>query len=174
MYCIECGEQIPENSKFCSHCGKSQTEAEPSIKEKVAEKIIEHEIVRQVVNEHKNSLDYQFLKKSMGYYLAWILFHLTLLLVFSRAVFLEHNYGLESFWPFGGFWGGYMGDDFALYYDITEFMVYTFFPLIILVIISLTREQNKKDKKFGLSFEDWKKENPDKSINDYYATYRYE
>lgn len=66
MYCIECGAQIPNNSKFCSHCGKPQNEAEPSIKEKVAEKIIENEIVRQVVEEHKRSLDYQFLKKSYG------------------------------------------------------------------------------------------------------------
>jgi len=24
MYCIECGAQIPDNSKFCSHCGHKQ------------------------------------------------------------------------------------------------------------------------------------------------------
>ena len=69
MYCIECGAQIPDNSKFCSHCGHRQNEGEPSLKEKVAEKIIENEIVRQVVEEHKRSLDYQFLKKAMGWYL---------------------------------------------------------------------------------------------------------
>ncbi len=40
MYCIECGAQIPENSKFCSHCGKQQTTGESSVKEKIAEKII--------------------------------------------------------------------------------------------------------------------------------------
>ena len=32
MYCIECGAQILENSKFCYHCGKKQTEREPIIK----------------------------------------------------------------------------------------------------------------------------------------------
>lgn len=37
MYCIECGAQIPDNSKFCSHCGHKQTEGEPSLKEKLAE-----------------------------------------------------------------------------------------------------------------------------------------
>ena len=37
MYCIECGAQIPENSKFCSHCGQKQIEGEPSAKEKIAE-----------------------------------------------------------------------------------------------------------------------------------------
>ena len=68
MYCIECGAQIPNNSKFCSHCGKPQDQAEATVKEKVAEKIIENEIVRQVVEEQKRSLDYQFLRKAMGYY----------------------------------------------------------------------------------------------------------
>ena len=86
MYCIECGAQIPDNSKFCSHCGKPQNEAEPSIKEKVAEKIIENEIVRQVVEEHKRSLDYQFLKKAMGWYLAWVLLHLGFLLIGADSI----------------------------------------------------------------------------------------
>ena len=38
MYCIEYGEQIPDNSKYCSHYGKPQSESEPSIKKQVAEK----------------------------------------------------------------------------------------------------------------------------------------
>ena len=25
MYCIHCGNPIPENSKFCPQCGKEQT-----------------------------------------------------------------------------------------------------------------------------------------------------
>ena len=144
MYCIECGAQIPDNSKFCSHCGKPQDKAEPTVKEKVAEKIIENAIVRQVVEEQKRSLDYQFLRKAMGYYLAWILFHLTLLLVFSEGAFssINSNGGLDDFWPFDGL-SGCKRCDFAEYYDITEFLVYTIFPLVILVIISLTKEQNK-------------------------------
>lgn len=68
MYCIECGAQIPDNSKFCSHCGHKQTEGEPTLKEKIAEVIIEKEITRQVVEAHKSSIDYQFLKKAMGWY----------------------------------------------------------------------------------------------------------
>lgn len=60
MYCIECGAQIPDNSKFCSHCGHKQTEGEPSIKEKVAENIIKTEIVRQVVEERKKHLIMKF------------------------------------------------------------------------------------------------------------------
>lgn len=141
MYCIECGAQIPDNSKFCSHCGKKQTEAEPTLKEKIAEVIIEKEITRQVIEAHKSSIDYQFLKKAMGWYLAWILFHLMLLLVFSGGAFESDNSngGLSDFWPFDD----YSGSRFARRYDITEFLVYTIFPMVILVIISLTRNQDQ-------------------------------
>jgi hypothetical protein len=143
MFCTECGAQIPDNSKFCSHCGHKQTESEPSIKEKIADVIIEKEITRQVVEAHKSSFDYQFLRKTFGYYLAWILFHLLLLLVFSGGVFesLNSNGGINDFWPFDS----YTGSRFARRYDISEFLVYTIFPLVILVIISLTRNQNKEN-----------------------------
>jgi hypothetical protein len=141
MYCIECGAQIPENSKFCSHCGKSQSEIEPSIKEQVAERIIENEIVRQVVKKHKQSLDYQFLKKAMGGYLAWIMLHLLLLLALSDGPFDGANMdGARDFWPFGRC----AEFDEIAQYDITEFLVYTIFPFAILIIISLVRNQNKE------------------------------
>ena len=121
MYCIECGAQIPENSKFCSHCGQKQTEGEPSVKEK----IIETEIVRQVVVEHKRNLDYEFLRKAMGWYLAWVVLNFGLLLIGSDGIFDSYNMGAERFWPFGR-----LSDfDEVDYYDITEFLVYTIFPL---------------------------------------------
>ncbi|MCE1166560.1 MAG: zinc ribbon domain-containing protein [Sphingobacteriia bacterium] len=150
MYCIECGAQIPDNSKFCSHCGHKQTEGEPTLKEKLAEVIIEKEITRQVAEVHKSSIDYQFLKKAMGWYLAWILLHLSLLLIFSGGAFKSENSngGFNDFWPFDGFSRYYYwGDKFAYYYDITEFLVYTIFPLAILVIISLTWNQNTTENK---------------------------
>jgi hypothetical protein len=144
MYCIECGAQIPDNSKFCSHCGQKQTEAEPSLKEKIAEVIIEKEITRQVIEAHKSSLDYQFLRKAMGWYLAWILLHLFFLLVLSDSAFSSSNSndGLDDFWPFGR----YAEFDEIEQYDITEFLVYTIFPLVILIIISLTKNQNKSNE----------------------------
>lgn len=141
MYCIECGAQIPDNSKFCSHCGKPQNEAEPSIKEKVAEKIIENEIVRQVVEEHKRSLDYQFLKKGMGWYLAWVVLHLGILLIFSIGIFTD-GLATDDFWPFNH-------DRYNNYgigeYDIREFLVYTIFPLVIFVIWSMVRTQSNTE-----------------------------
>jgi len=143
MYCIECGAQIPENSKFCSHCGKPQSEVEPTIKEQVAEKIIENEIVRQVVKEHKQSLDYQFLKKAMGWYLAWIMLHLFFLLALSDGPFDGKNMdGSKDFWPFGK----YAEFDEIAQYDITEFLFYTIFPFAILIIISMVRNNKETDE----------------------------
>ena len=145
MYCIECGAQIPDNSKFCSHCGHKQTEGKPSLKEKMAEVIIEKEITRQVVEAHKSSIDYQFLKKAKGWYLAWVLLHLGFLLIASDGVFGENNMGSQYFWP--------TGEDADLDdYDITEFLFYTIFPLAVLIIWSMVRTQtddieaNKSDE----------------------------
>lgn len=137
MYCIDCGAQIPDNSKFCPHCGKKQIEGEPTLKEKIAEVIIEKEITRQVIEAHKTSIDYEFLKKSMGYYLAWVLLHLGLLLIGSDGIFDGDNMGSSRFWPFNEYGG-------VKRYDITEFLVYTIFPLAILVIWSMvgTQEQD--------------------------------
>ena len=138
MYCIECGAQIPDNSKFCSHCGHKQTEGEPSLKEKLAEVIIEKEITRQVVEAHKSSIDYQFLKKAMGWYLAWVLLHLALLLIFSKSIIgSSDEYGMDRFWPFSE-------RSKIENYDFREFLVYTIFPLAILVIYSMI--ENTEDK----------------------------
>ncbi len=136
MYCIECGAQIPDNSKFCSHCGHKQTEGEPSLKEKLAEVIIEKEITRQVVEAHKSSIDYQFLKKAMGWYLAWVVLHLGILLVFSYSIFgTKESNKMNRFVPFSK-------NSEIEYYDFREFLVYTIFPLAILVIWSMVRTQN--------------------------------
>lgn len=142
MYCIECGAQIPDNSKFCSHCGHKQTEGEPTLKEKLAEVIIEKEITRQVVETHKSSIDYQFLKKAMGWYLAWVVLHLGILLIFSKSIFAtDYSYYMRKFVPFSD------GSKIE-YYDFREFLVYTIFPLAILVIRSMiqTESNTESDK----------------------------
>ena len=36
MYCIHCGNPIPENSKFCSQCGKEQVISKVETKTEVA------------------------------------------------------------------------------------------------------------------------------------------
>mgnify|MGYP003457410405 CR=1 FL=1 len=136
MYCIECGAQIPDNSKFCSHCGHKQNEGETSLKEKIADVIIEKEITRQIVEAHKSSIDYQFLKKAMGWYLAWVLLHLAFLLIGADSI-LSDGYN-DEFVPFS------KNSDMDEY-DIREFLVYTIFPFAILVIWSMVGTQSNTD-----------------------------
>lgn len=136
MYCIECGAQIPDNSKFCSLCGHKQNEEEPSLKEKIADVIIEKEITRQIVEAHKSSIDYQFLKKAMGWYLAWVLLHLAFLLIGADSI-LSDSYN-DEFVPFSEH------SDMSEY-DIREFLVYTIFPFAILVIWSMVRTQSNTE-----------------------------
>lgn len=131
MYCINCGKSIPEFSKFCSHCGLSQTKGESTIKEKIADIIIETEILKQNIEKHHASMNLVFLKKIMGWYLTWVLIHLGLLLIFSDSIFASSN-KTSPFWPFGE---NYRSISLSQY-DIREFLVYTLFPLIILLIAS--------------------------------------
>jgi hypothetical protein len=143
MYCNECGAQIPVNSKYCSHCGHKQIEAETSLNKKANEKINENVIVRQVVIAHKSSIDYQFLKKTMSWYLAWVLLNLGLLLIAADSIFGKsfryYEFQNGRFWPFSE-------DSKVGNYDIREFLVYTIFPLAILVIWSIARAQSNMKK----------------------------
>jgi hypothetical protein len=132
MYCIECGAKIPDNSKFCPHCGNKQSEGEVSLKEKIADVIIEKEITRQLIEEHNFSLNKEFLKKSMGWYLAWVLLNLGLLLIVGHHI-LSKNAGINNFYPFGY---SHLDD-----YDLREFVVYTMFPLVILIVWSMVHKQ---------------------------------
>ena len=139
MYCIECGVQIPDNSKFCSHCGKNQSGSEPTLNEKIADVIIKKEITRQVKEAHTSSINREFLKKSMGWYLAWVVLHLGILLIFSSSIFGTYrSYLMNRFVPFSD------GSEIE-YYDITEFLVYTIFPLAFLVILSMVGTQTEEN-----------------------------
>ena len=136
MYCINCGAQIPENSKFCPHCGYQQSHNIAPIKEKLAEKIIEREIVRQINEEYQSSMNFQFLKKSIGWYLAWVLLHLAFLLIGADSIISDG----WRFYPFSAV------SDISDY-DLREFLVYTIFPLISLLIISMVITPQAEVKK---------------------------
>lgn len=148
MYCIECGAQIPENSKFCPHCGKKQSAGEHSLKEKVAETIIVSENTKQIVEEKRSSIDYQYIKKSMGWYLAWVILHLGILLICSNAIFTDEK-KTDAFWPLtlgaASKYDSY-GHHGIHEYDIREFLVYTIFPLAILVIYSMVKTNEDPSK----------------------------
>ena len=75
----------------------------------------------------------------MGWYLAWVVIHLGILLIASDGIFDGGNMGSRNFWPVGK-WADL--ED----YDITEFLVYTIFPLAILFILSMVRSQNNENE----------------------------
>jgi hypothetical protein len=141
MYCINCRAQIPENSKFCPHCGFQQSHNLTSNKEKLAEKIIEKEIVRQINEEYQSSMDFQFLKKSIGWYLAWVLLHLAFLLIWADNIISDGS----KFYPFSNF------SDISDY-DIREFLVYTIFPLVCLLIISMVQTPKTEAKQNKVTY----------------------
>ena len=141
MYCINCGAQIPENSRFCPHCGFQQSHNLASIKEKLADKIIEKEIVRQINDEYQSSMNFQFLKKSIGWYLAWVLLHLAFLLIGADSIISDG----WRFYPFSNF------SDISDY-DIREFLVYTIFPLVCLLIISMVQTPQTKVKQNKVTY----------------------
>lgn len=139
MYCIECGAKIPDSSKFCPHCGQKQIESEPAIKKKMPEVAVEKEITRQVIESQEFSIDKEFLKRVMGWYLAWVLLHLGMLLIAARSLFPDGSRN-SDFFPFSA---RSLPND----YDIREFLVYTIFPFAILVIWSMVKTQEKDDNK---------------------------
>lgn len=165
MYCIECGSQIPENSKFCSHCGHKQTEKEPSLKEKISDVIIENVITKKDNDDINSSKNYKLNKKIIGWYFAWVILNLGFLLIGSDGIF-THPYLTNDFWPFG--------DSDIGEYDIREFLVYTIFPLALLFIWKLVKKKDSdkiksKDAKefFNLGVIRYQNENYNLAIQDF-------
>ena len=70
-------------------------------------------------------------------YLAWVVLHLGILLIFSHSVFGTGSSYMDNFVPFSE---GSEIDE----YDIREFLVYTIFPLAILIIWSMVRTQSNE------------------------------
>lgn len=138
MFCTECGIQLPDNSKFCSNCGKPQEISEkPQPEQTISDDPQAKKFSKPEIQETISGLDYNFLRKSMGWYLAWVVLNFGLLLIGSDGIFDGDNMGARKFWPFGR----YSDFDEVNYYDITELLVYTLFPLAFLVIRSMIRTQ---------------------------------
>ena len=134
MYCIECGAQIPDSSKFCQHCGKSQLQGEQSVKEQIAEAIIHRDVQNEIVKVRETAKGFTVLRKMIGWYLAWVVLNLSVLLIFSDAIFTDGS-DTDAFFPFGSAYNNGIEE-----YDIREFLVYTLLPLAVLIIIGLVRD----------------------------------
>lgn len=138
MYCIECGTQIPDDSKFCQHCGKPQFQEGITVNSIIVEESSSANNVTSK-NEEQSKIFTQ-LRRYLGWYLAWVLLHLAILLIFSSSIFD----GGSGFWPFSGL-ARCEYCKFAAYYDITEFLFYTIFPLGVLIVMSLVSDDSSTE-----------------------------
>lgn len=141
MYCIECGAQIPDNSKFCQYCGKSQLRDKKPIEEKIKEAIVHREIPNEIIKPRDSSEGFVVVRKMIGWYLGWSTLHLGILLIFSDGIFTRGSY-TDAFWPFGSSYNNDIGE-----YDIREFLVYTLLPLAILIILDFIKADEKQKAK---------------------------
>ena len=134
MYCIECGIQIPEHSKFCPHCGVKQNKIEtPDNEENKKESIVNNPALKSIKPDKLGSPS-PILKKTIALYLAWFILHLGILLVFSHGIF-TNGYETDDFWP--------LTTKDISEYDIGEFLFYMLFPLAILFIIKFLKKEKK-------------------------------
>ena len=124
MYCTECGTKLPTNSKFCSQCGtKTSNDTPPTFVLPI------DNIEIPLIESNKSTFDYNFLKKSIGWYSAWVLLQLGLLLIAADEI-ISDGYDNDRFWPFSH-------NSDVSNYDIREFLVFTIFPFAILIIWSM-------------------------------------
>ena len=128
MYCIHCGNPIPENSKFCSQCGKEQIISKVETKTEV---VTQEVTPNNTLSSFKNTIS----RTALIWYCIWVVLHLGLLLIGSDGIFDSSNMdGIDDFFPFNH-------KSRVKVYDITEFLVYTLFPLLIMFIAYLVNQQ---------------------------------
>jgi len=125
MYCIGCGKEITEESKFCSYCGQKQLNEELLSKKNILN-------TNEICDER--SSDDNIFKKVIGWFLVWVALHLIILLTFSKNIFVTgYDWIMDDFVPFSK-----KGKIEA--YDFREFLVYTITPLIFIVIWKISRK----------------------------------
>ena len=137
MYCKNCGQQIADNSRFCSECGVLQQLPQASVNPQQA-------ISPQTVQKLEGVFGINISKQVVGYYLVWFLVHLILLLVNWKS----NDYANERFWPFSK-------DSQLEHYEFSEFLLYTLVPLIFLVIVNLFKDPKAEtlQLKYDLTYE---------------------
>lgn len=122
MFCKNCGQLIGDQSKFCSFCGTLQQQPATSSNP-------EHFVNHRTIQKLESIFGINISKQIVGYYLIWFSIHLILLLVNWDV----SEYANERFWPFSV-------RSRIEHYDLSEFLLYSLLPLIILVIINLFKE----------------------------------
>jgi hypothetical protein len=71
-------------------------------------------------------------RRTLGLYLIWVGIHLTLFILPKDGFEFDQHY--KEFWPFSG-------NSWDQTYDLSEFLIYSLAPLIILYALNLIRHE---------------------------------
>lgn len=123
MYCKNCGKEIPDDSKFCQHCGSSQTKQGNYIN-----------FLSKYYNKYKNYI---------GIYAIWVVTNIILYYYGTdggEGIMVRR----DVFYPFT-----YYKDDFpyfdSRFYDITELLFYSILlPLVLIYGIKFYKKWSEK------------------------------
>jgi hypothetical protein len=163
-YCIECGEQISNDSKFCPTCGKKQGESETLLKEKPENKkiiVTADEPIRETM-QNENILA----KSELELLIGWIALHSIALLTSYGEIegFNERGWhSARTVWPFHTQWfwcnsygmstliptgttcesngGVLIFNGLFTAYDITDFLLYIGLSLFLILFVFINRKK---------------------------------
>jgi hypothetical protein len=120
MYCKACGQEITENSTFCSQCGALQ---------KNTQTVEGHRKQKTTRVKDFLDLDKPHDKIQLGIYLFWFALNVLFLAIgLSAGDEGDHS----GFFPFSERYGRYITT-----YDLTEFMFYTIVPVLLYIVYKL-------------------------------------
>lgn len=143
MYCKNCGKEIPDDSKFCQHCGCSQSNNDNNISERDNDKSISD----NSLPNHGNII--KFLsknKKFIGIYAIWLI--INFILYCYGEDYVGNFVDLPSkdyFYPFTNVYHPFVSTHIfdARFYDITELLFYCILlPLVLLYGIQFIKRRN--------------------------------
>ncbi|MEI6880492.1 MAG: zinc ribbon domain-containing protein [Bacteroidota bacterium] len=149
MHCKHCGNQIENDSNFCSVCGGKVNPIEQSAFAQPLHKDLatpQQNTNLQIDRKLEEVFGIEISKPVIGIYMLWFLLHLILLLSNWNTI----DYANKYFWPFSKY--SQISD--TKYYDLTEFFSYTIVPLIIIIIINLFRKPKAiRDEEFETKYD---------------------
>jgi uncharacterized RDD family membrane protein YckC len=123
MYCRYCGHQVDATSKFCNPCGRQLETIITAPTEPPASPQDGH------LNAWVHWVQRYVNRKIIGAYLAWMLLHFCFWIIYWND-----DQSKEYFWPFSTY--AKVED-----YDFSEFLFYTFVPLVLFIICILVRKE---------------------------------
>ena len=145
MYCKNCGKEIPNDSRFCQHCGSSQSNNDKTQLERDCGKSASDNYMSNygnIINVLSKS------KKLIGIYAIWVIINIILYCYGEDRVgnFIDLR-SKDYFYPFTNVYHPFVDTHIfdARFYDITELLFYIILlPLVVYFGLQFVKKRNKK------------------------------